>query len=140
VFHTAKVAIPAMLRQGEGGSIIITSSVAGLYGQPFTASYTAAKHGLVGLAGCLANELAEHSIRVNTIHPTGVNTEMYNEPDLFPMVQAKAETLGPVFMNALPVEKMEPEDVAAVVAFLASDDSKHMTGGQIRIDCGKLNR
>jgi SDR family mycofactocin-dependent oxidoreductase len=140
VFHTAKVAVPAMIRQGHGGSIIITSSVAGLYGQPFTASYTAAKHGLVGLAGCLANELAEYSIRVNTIHPTGVNTEMYNEPDLFALLQTKAETLGPVFMNALPVEKMEPEEVAAVVAFLASDDSKHMTGGQIRIDCGKLNR
>jgi SDR family mycofactocin-dependent oxidoreductase len=140
VFHTAKVAIPAMIRQGSGGSIIMTSSTAGLYGQPFTASYTAAKHGVVGLARCLANELAEYSIRVNTIHPTGVRTEMYLEPDLFPMVQTKAETLGPVFMNALPTEQMEPEDVSAVVAFLASDDAKYMTGSQVRVDCGKLNR
>jgi SDR family mycofactocin-dependent oxidoreductase len=139
-FNTAKVAIPAMIRQGRGGSIIMTSSVAGLYGQPFTASYTAAKHGVVGLARCLANELAEYSIRVNTIHPTGVDTEMYNEPDLFPMVEAKAETLGPVFMNSLPVEKMAPDDIAAVVAFLASEDAKYITGDQIRIDCGKLNR
>lgn len=140
VFNTAKVAVPAMIRQGQGGSIIMTSSTAGLYGQPFTAAYTAAKHGVVGLARCLANELAEYSIRVNTIHPAGVRTEMYNEPDIFPMVRSKAATLGPVFMNALPVEVIEPEDVAAVVAFLSSDESKYMTGGQIRIDCGKLNR
>lgn len=140
VFNTAKVAIPAMIRQGQGGSIIMTSSTAGLYGQPFTASYTAAKHGVVGLARCLANELAEHSIRVNTIHPTGVDTEMMRVPDLLPLITTRAETLGPVFMNALPVENVQPEDVAAVVAFLASDDSKYMTGGQLRVDAGKLNR
>ena len=140
VFNTTKVAVPTMIRQGDGGSIIITSSTAGLYGQPFTASYTAAKHGAVGLARCLANELAEYSIRVNTIHPTGVDTEMYREPDLFPLLSSKADTLGPVFMNALPVTVMAPEDVSAVVAFLASDEARHMTGGQIRVDCGKLNR
>ncbi len=140
VFNTCKVAIPTMIRQGEGGSIILTSSVAGLYGQPFTVNYTAAKHGVVGLARCLANELAEHNIRVNSIHPTGVRTAMYEEPDLFPLIQTRAETLGPVFMNSLPTEAMEPEDIAAVVAFLASDDAKHITGDQVRIDCGKLNR
>lgn len=140
VFNTAKVAIPTMIRQGQGGSIIMTSSTAGLYGQPFTASYTAAKHGVVGLARCLANELAEHSIRVNTIHPTGVDTEMYLEPDIFPLIETRATTLGPVFMNALPVERMQPEDISAVVAFLASDDSKYITGDQLRVDCGKLNR
>jgi len=139
-FNTAKVSVPTLIRQGEGGSIIMTSSVAGLYGQPFTASYTASKHGMVGLARCLANELAEHSIRVNTIHPTGVETEMYHVPDLFDYVQSKAETLGPVFMNGLPAEVMQPDDVAAVVAFLASDESRYMTGGQVRIDAGKLNR
>lgn len=140
VFNTAKVAIPTMIRQRQGGSIIMTSSTAGLYGQPLTASYTAAKHGVVGLARCLANELAEYSIRVNTIHPTGVRTEMVQEPDLMPLIESKAETLGPVFMNALPVEFMEPEAISAVVAFLASDDSKYITGDQLRIDCGKLNR
>lgn len=140
VFHTAKVAIPALIGQGEGGSIIMTSSTAGLFGQPFTASYTAAKHGVVGLARCLANELAQYSIRVNTIHPTGVRTEMVLEPDLMPLIETRAETLGPVFMNALPVEFMEPEDISAVVAFLASDDSKYITGDQLRVDCGKLNR
>jgi len=141
VFHTAKVAIPTMIAQGRGGSIIMTSSTAGLYGQPFTASYTAAKHGVVGLARALANELAEYSIRVNTIHPTGVRTQMFtNVPDLMALIESRQETLGPVFMNALPVEVMEPEDISAVVAFLASDDSKYTTGAQIPIDCGKLNR
>ncbi|MFI5041613.1 MAG: mycofactocin-coupled SDR family oxidoreductase [Acidimicrobiales bacterium] len=141
VFHTAKVAIPTMIRQGQGGSIIMTSSTAGLYGQPFTASYTASKHGVVGLARCMANELAEHSIRVNTIHPTGVQTHMYTDvPDLMALIETRAETLGPVFMNSLPVEAMEPEDVAAVVAFLASDDSKYITGAQIPVDAGKLTR
>lgn len=140
VFNTVKATVPTMISQGEGGSIIMTSSVAGLYGQPFTASYTAAKHGVVGLARCLANELSEHSIRVNTIHPTGVDTAMYRVPGLFELIQSRAATLGPVFMNSLPVEVMQPEEIAAVVAFLASDDSKYITGDQIRIDCGKLNR
>jgi SDR family mycofactocin-dependent oxidoreductase len=140
VWHTTKVAIPTMIRQGEGGSIILTSSVAGLYGQPFTVSYTAAKHGVVGIARCLANELAEHRIRVNSIHPTGVETEMAHGSGLDSFVESRAETLGPVFMNALPTRLTAPEDVAAVVAFLASGDSKHMTGSQVRVDCGKLNR
>jgi NAD(P)-dependent dehydrogenase (short-subunit alcohol dehydrogenase family) len=65
---------------------------------------------------------------------------MAQEPDLGAMVASKAETLGPVFMNGLPVRFMEPEDVASVVAFLASDDAKTMTGGQVRVDLGKLNR
>jgi SDR family mycofactocin-dependent oxidoreductase len=140
VFYTTKVAIPAMIRQGEGGSIIITSSIAGLFGQPFTANYTAAKHGVVGLARCLANELAEHSIRVNTIHPTGVDTDMMVIPELMDLINSRAETLGPVFMNALPTEKVQPEDIAATVAYLASDDAKYVTGSQLRVDAGKLNR
>jgi NAD(P)-dependent dehydrogenase (short-subunit alcohol dehydrogenase family) len=118
------------------------SSTAGLYGQPFTVSYTAAKHGVVGVATCMANELAEHNIRVNTIHPTGVRTDMVTEPDLLDIIATRAETLGPVFMNSinLPGGLMEPEDVSSVVAFLASDDSHTMTGSQVRVDLGKLNR
>jgi SDR family mycofactocin-dependent oxidoreductase len=140
VWHTAKAAIPTMISQGDGGSIILTSSVAGLYGQPFTVSYTAAKHGVVGIATCMANELAEYNIRVNSIHPTGVDTAMAEEPNFRELVATKADTLGPVFMNSLPVRLMEPQDVSSVVAFLASDDAKTMTGGQVRVDLGKLNR
>jgi SDR family mycofactocin-dependent oxidoreductase len=141
VWHTAKAAI-TLIAQGQGGSIIMISSTAGLYGQPFTVSYTAAKHGVVGVATCMANELAEHNIRVNTIHPTGVRTDMVTEPDLQDIIASRAETLGPVFMNSinLPGGLMEPEDVSSVVAFLASDDSHTMTGSQVRVDLGKLNR
>jgi SDR family mycofactocin-dependent oxidoreductase len=141
VFHTAKVAIPTLIQQRRGGSIVMTSSVAGLYGQPFTISYTAAKHGVVGLVRGMALELAEHNIRVNSIHPTGVRTEMYtNMADLLALIESRQMTIGPVFMNSLPVEVMEPEDVSAVVAFLASDDSKYITGAQVPVDAGKLVR
>jgi len=141
VFHTAKVAVPTLISQGQGGSIVMTSSVAGLYGQPFTVSYTAAKHGVVGLVRAMALELAEHNIRVNSIHPTGVRTEMFtNMPDLLALIESRQMTLGPVFMNSLPVEVMEPEDVSAVVAFLASDDAKYITGAQVPVDAGKLVR
>jgi enoyl-[acyl-carrier-protein] reductase (NADH) len=61
-------------------------------------------------------------------------------PELLELIGSRAETLGPVFMNALPVEKMQPEDVANVVCFLASDDAKYITGDQVRVDAGKLNR
>ena len=140
VWHTAKAAIPALIEQGEGGSIILTSSVAGLFGQPFSVSYTASKHGVVGIGRCLANELAEYGIRVNSVHPTGVETEMGHAPDFASIVESKASTLGPMFMNSLPMTMVEPEDVAAVVAFLASDEARTMTGGQVRVDGGKLNR
>ena len=142
VWHSAKAAIPTLIAQGQGGSIIMISSTAGLYGQPFTVSYTAAKHGVVGVATCMANELAEHNIRVNTIHPTGVRTEMVTEPDLQGIIASRAETLGPVFMNSinLPAGFMEPEDVSNIVAFLAPDESRSMTGSQVRADLGKLNR
>jgi NAD(P)-dependent dehydrogenase (short-subunit alcohol dehydrogenase family) len=88
----------------------------------------------------MANELAEYNIRVNSIHPTGVDTAMAQEPNFRALVATKADTLGPVFMNSLPVDLMVPEDVSSVVAFLASDDARTMTGGQVRVDLGKLNR
>jgi SDR family mycofactocin-dependent oxidoreductase len=140
VFHTIRATVPHMIRQGTGGSIILTSSTAGLKGQPFTIHYTAAKHGVVGICNGLANELGRYNIRVNTIHPAGVRTEMVNIPVLFDLLTANAETLGPLFMNTLPKEFMEPEDIADVVSFLASERSRHMTGAQIPIDLGMTNR
>jgi NAD(P)-dependent dehydrogenase (short-subunit alcohol dehydrogenase family) len=71
-----KAAAPAMIEAGNGGCIVITSSTAGVKGMPRTGHYVAAKHGVVGLMRRLANELASHSIRVNTVHPTGVNPPM----------------------------------------------------------------
>jgi SDR family mycofactocin-dependent oxidoreductase len=151
VWKVLKAVVPRMIEQRAGGSIIITSSVAGLRGLPFLAHYVASKHGVVGLARTLANELGTYEIRVNTIHPTGVRTVMggvefngekgppepfkgaLNDPEV-------AATLGPIFMNTLPGKAIEPEDVADVVAFLASDASRTMTGSQVRVDLGTLNR
>jgi NAD(P)-dependent dehydrogenase (short-subunit alcohol dehydrogenase family) len=74
VWHAAKAAIPHLIAGGRGGSIVLTSSTAGLVALPNMAHYVAAKHGVVGLMRTLALELAPHSIRVNSVHPTGVNS------------------------------------------------------------------
>ena len=140
VFHTVKATVPHMIRQGTGGSVILISSSAGLKGQPFTLHYTAAKHGVVGICNGLANELGHHNIRVNSIHPAGVRTEMINAPGLMELIGAHAETLGPLFMNTLPHDFMDPSDVSAAVAFLASDDSRMTTGLQLKVDLGTCIR
>ena len=140
VFHTVRATVPHLIRQGQGGSIILISSSAGLKGQPFTLHYTAAKHGVVGICRGLANELGEYDIRVNSIHPAGVETAMGECPGLIDMIAAKAETLGPVFMNTLPYEMMPPEDISGTVAYLASDDARKVTGAQIAVDLGTTNR
>src|ERR1700712_1036104 len=140
VFHTIRATVPHMIKQGTGGSIILTSSSAGLKGQPFTLAYTAAKHGVVGITRGLANELGAYDIRVNSIHPAGVETEMMKVDGLFQMIQQHAETLGPLFMNTLPHFSMKPEAVAGVVAFLASDEARYLTGAQIPVDIGSTNR
>jgi len=136
VFHTVRATVPHMIRAGNGGSIILTSSSAGLKGQPFTLAYTAAKHGVVGITRGLANELGEYDIRVNSVHPAGVETEMMNVDGLFQMITEKATTLGPVFMNTLPHPSMKPEAIADAVAWLASDEARYVTGAQIPVDMG----
>jgi SDR family mycofactocin-dependent oxidoreductase len=138
-FHTAKAAVPILLEQGTGGSIVFTSSVAGLRGLPFLANYAAAKHGVVGLAKTLANELAEYRIRVNTIHPHGVATDLA-VPELFPQVQELAPDLGVLFIGALPDQTSSVHDIAAAVAWLASDEARHVTGIQLPVDLGRTNR
>ncbi len=135
-----QAALPHLLGQGTGGSIIVTSSSAGLKGQPFTLSYTSAKHGVVGLVNALAIEYGDHGIRANSIHPCGVSTPMGDAPGLLELINERAETVGPVFMNTLPVEFIEPEDVSAAVAFLASDDARHITGLQLKVDAGTVGR
>lgn len=140
VFHTIKATVPTMIEQGEGGSIILVSSVAGLRGTPFVGAYVAAKHGVTGLCRCLANELGEHKIRVNSIHPASVPTPMISDPKLFDLILEHSDTLAPIYMNTLPYSSMPPEAVSTLVAFLASDDSMYMTGAQVPIDFGTLGR
>ncbi len=143
VWHTAKAAIPHLIEQGTGGSIVLTSSTAGLKGFPGVSQYTASKHGVVGLMKTLALELAPHSIRVNSVHPTGVATDMIlNEATyrlFLPGVQNPTrEQAAEVFQttNALPVPWVEPRDISNAVLFLASDEARYVTGIQLPVDAG----
>ncbi len=138
-FYTMKATIPTLIEQGTGGSIVITSSVAGLRGHPFLAHYAASKHGVVGMAKSMAVELGQYDIRVNTVHPHGVLTGM-RAARMHDLIVENASTLGPIFMGTLPDPVSQPEDIAGVVAFLASDDSRHMTGVQLPVDLGTLLR
>ncbi len=140
VFYTLKAAVPAMIAAGNGGSIIITSSSAGRKGAPFVAHYSASKHGLVGLARTFALELGEYDIRVNTVHPVGVQTDMIAGPKLQSLLPSVALTIGPTYMNTLPYDFIEPEAVSNVVSWLAGDESRYCTGSQFVVDLGNTSR
>jgi len=136
-FYTARAAIPIMIEQGTGGAIVFTSSVAGLRGLPLLADYVAAKHGVTGLAKTLANELAKYRIRVNSVHPHGVNTDL--KPGMRELIERDAE-LTPFFLGSLPDPVSEAEDIAAAVAWLATNEARHDTGIQLPVDLGRTNR
>jgi SDR family mycofactocin-dependent oxidoreductase len=137
-FHTVKAAVPIMLAQGTGGAIAFTSSVAGLVGLPWLADYAAAKHGVIGLAKTLANELAEYRIRVNTLVPYGVQSGLTMTE--VTTLSATAPLLAPMFLPGLPDKVSQPEDMAAAVAWLCSDEARHVTGIQLPVDLGRTNR
>jgi SDR family mycofactocin-dependent oxidoreductase len=143
VWNTGRVAIPSMIENGQGGAIILTSSTGGLMGSPSNAAgmlgYTAAKHGVIGLMRSWANYLAPHSIRVNSVAPTTVRTPMANDGDLS-LIFKFAPELASAMANALPVEVVEPEDIANAVAWLASDEARYITGTVVPVDAGSLNR
>nr|MDT0664387.1 mycofactocin-coupled SDR family oxidoreductase [Micromonospora sp. DSM 115978] len=143
VWRTVKAAIPHLVAGGRGGSIVLTSSMMGLRGSGYIAHYSAAKHGLVGLMRSLANELAPHMIRVNTVHPGTVRTPMVDNPSLIsalrpdlenPTIEDAAEFLG--HYHLLPVSLIESVDVANAVLFLASDEARYVTGVALPVDAG----
>lgn len=143
VWHTCKAVTPAMIETGRGGSIILTSSSAGIKGTPNVAPYTASKHAVVGLMKTLALELAPHSIRVNTIHPTGVATDMILNEATFKLFlpdeeHPTREQAAPVFAttNALPVPWVEAIDISNALLFLASDEARYITGTELKVDAG----
>ena len=143
VWKTIRAAVPPMVERRQGGSVIITSSVAGLFGFPNLANYSSAKHGVVGLMRTLTQELAPHMIRVNTVNPTTVNTPMVQNaaaarlirPDL---TNPTPEDLGDAFvgLNSLPIPWVEPIDISNAVLWLASDESRYVTGITLPIDAG----
>jgi len=133
VFKTVRAAVPHMIAAGNGGSIVLTSSTAGLKGMPGIAHYASAKHGLVGLMRTLALELAPHSIRVNTVHPTGVNTPMVVNDVSAALLD---DNLAGGMMNALPVTMLEPVDISNAIVWLSSDEGRYVTGVALPVDAG----
>ncbi|MCZ4549230.1 mycofactocin-coupled SDR family oxidoreductase [Gordonia rubripertincta] len=147
VFHTVRAALPALREGGRGGSIVITSSTAGLKASAslFASgmAYASAKRGLVALMQGLASYLAPEWIRVNTIHPTGVASGMtMNEAMMKLFEEASAGGANSIsgMQNALPIEMLQPEDVANAVAFLVSDEAKFITGTEWALDAGFMIR
>jgi len=148
VLNTVEATYPRLIDQGEGGSIVITSSMAGVMPMMRTQGghtlgllgYCAAKAGLVSLAQNYASFLAPYRIRVNTLHPTGVNTPMIDND----MVRDRFANADPedlkALVNAMPVDAVEAEDVADAAAWLCSEESRFFTGSAMRIDAGAALR
>jgi SDR family mycofactocin-dependent oxidoreductase len=145
VWKTVKAAVPHLISGGSGGSIILTSSVGGLKAYPHTGHYIAAKHGVVGLMRTFAVELGQHFIRVNSVHPTNVNTPMFMNKGTMKLFRPDLESPGPDdlavaarFMHVLPIGWVEPEDISNAVLFLASDESRYITGLPVTVDAGSM--
>ncbi|WP_297598794.1 mycofactocin-coupled SDR family oxidoreductase [Mycobacterium sp.] len=138
-WRTLRATVPAMIEAGNGGSIVVVSSSAGLKATPGNGHYSASKHGLTALTNTLAIELGEYGIRVNSIHPYSVETPMI-EPEAMMEIFAR----HPSFVHSFPPMPVQPNgfmtagEVADVVAWLAGDGSGTLTGSQIPVDKGAL--
>jgi len=145
VWHTTKAATPHLIDGGRGGSMVLTSSSQGLRSSQNIAHYASAKHGLVGLMRTLALELAPHWIRVNSVHPTNVDTPMIMNDATFRLFRPDMEhperedmAEAALAMNALPVAWVEPVDISNAVLFLASDEARYVTGVALPVDAGSI--
>ncbi|MBB3605919.1 SDR family mycofactocin-dependent oxidoreductase [Mycolicibacterium sp. BK556] len=145
VWKTVKAAVPHLISAGRGGSIVLTSSVGGLKAYPHTGHYIAAKHGVVGLMRTFAVELGHHSIRVNTVHPTNVNTPLFLNEGTMKLFRPDLENPGPddmavvaQMMHVLPIGWVEPVDISNAVLFLASDEARYVTGLTMTVDAGSM--
>jgi SDR family mycofactocin-dependent oxidoreductase len=156
VMNTVAVAIPHILPAGREGSIVITGSTAAMLPNtvsadltgtlgPGGAGYGWAKMCLMTYTEQMALHLAPHSVRVNCIHPTNVNTHLLQNKEMHSLFRPDLEVVtledfepASRYWQALPISWLEPEDVADLVCFLASDDSKNITGDNIRIDAGSF--
>ncbi|MCW2295364.1 mycofactocin-coupled SDR family oxidoreductase [Rhodococcus erythropolis] len=140
VWNTCVASIPHLINNG-GGSIIITGSTSAVKGQPLFAPYVAAKHGVLGILRSLANELAPHHIRVNAVHPAGVDTPMQESFGGIERLFANNPHTSGIYMNAMPdVDLVKVEDVTNAVLYLADDGSRYVTGSEMRVDAGCLVR
>ncbi|WP_186241670.1 mycofactocin-coupled SDR family oxidoreductase [Mycobacterium simulans] len=138
-WRTLRAAVPAMIEAGNGGSIVVVSSSAGLKATPGNGHYAASKHGLTALTNTLAIELGEYGIRVNSIHPYSVDTPMI-EPEAMMQVFAKY----PRYVHSFPPMPLQykgfmtSDEVSDVVVWLAGDGSGTLSGTQIPVDKGAL--
>jgi SDR family mycofactocin-dependent oxidoreductase len=147
VFHTVKAVVPAMIEAGRGGAIVLTSSLAGLKGYSNLAAYVAAKHGVNGIMRTLANELGPYNIRVNSVCPGLIHTDMMmNQPtyDVFrpDLTNPSKADATEVFrtMQVLPTDWLEPRDVSEVIRWLVSDEARYLTGIAVPVDAGQIGR
>jgi SDR family mycofactocin-dependent oxidoreductase len=139
VYNAVRPAIPILREQGEGGSIVITSSTVGLKGATSGSAgslgYLAAKHGVVGLMRGWANQLGSAGIRVNTIHPTGVRTDMTTNDAITRHLSQRGDASF-ANRNVLPVDMIDAIDVSNAIAFLVSDQGRYVTGQTFAVDAG----
>jgi SDR family mycofactocin-dependent oxidoreductase len=147
VFKTVRASVPHLRAHGQGGAIVITSSTAGIKGMANLAHYVSAKHGVVGLMKTLANELAPDMIRVNSVHPTAVDTDMIHNDQTYglfmpdkPASEVTRDEVGEIFqaLNALPIRWVDPVDISNAILFLVSDDGRYVTGVQLPVDAGSV--
>lgn len=137
VYKTLKATVPLMVEQGRGGAIVIISSVAGIKALPGLSHYSASKHGIVGLMKAAAIELAPFKIRVNTIHPWGVDTHMGQTPPKAQQMLADNPSFGGSFGQLLHEPSIaSPLDISEAVLFLVSPASRLITGIQLPVDAG----
>jgi NAD(P)-dependent dehydrogenase (short-subunit alcohol dehydrogenase family) len=136
-FLGLKAAIPAMQKRG-GGSVVITSSVAGIRGAPGVAPYVTSKHAVIGLMKSAAKECAADNIRVNTVNPSPVETRMMRSLEEG-MAPGAADQAKAAMEASIPLGRYaQPRDIANVMLFLASDDSAFVTGSVYMADGGNV--
>jgi SDR family mycofactocin-dependent oxidoreductase len=145
VLHTIEPAVPIMVEQGQGGSIIVISSIAGLQGKVGSLDlanrgylgYHAAKHGVVGLMRVYANALGPHHIRVNSVHPTGTASPMVVNDEFLTYFKSKPAFLK-ASRNLIPVPMVECADISNAVLWLSTDASRFVTGTTLPVDAGSV--
>jgi NAD(P)-dependent dehydrogenase (short-subunit alcohol dehydrogenase family) len=129
------------VKQGTGGSIVITGSVASFkaLGGPTGGGegYIASKHAILGLTKAFATTYAPHSIRVNSVHPAGVATPMMMNETLMKFLQDNPDLIG-ASPNLLPVQVLESADITNAIAFLCSDEARYITGVALPVDAGLI--
>jgi (+)-trans-carveol dehydrogenase len=144
-YYTARAAIPHLVERASGGSIILISSALAHRAMPNLPHYVASKAGLVGLMRALALELSPQSIRVNSLHPSVVDTEMVQNSAMYALFRPDLAdptrddlAVPSAMLHLMPTPWVDREDVTNAVLFLASDEARFVTGQELRVDAGSV--